>query len=250
LAVVFGCLIGCGGTELPADLVLLGGRIVTMDEDRPEAGAIAARGGRIVAVGTQEELQPLVGPDTELIELGGALAVPGLIEAHGHFLSLGISRMQLDLRTAHSWDEIVEIVATAASEAPSGQWIIGQGWHQEKWDRAPDPSRGGLPIHDSLSRVSPENPVLLIHASGHAAMINRSTMELMGIDDTTPDPQGGEILRDSSGLLTGALLDTAADWVRDAATATLDNVTLRRAVELATAEGSPISTCTVSLAVC
>jgi predicted amidohydrolase YtcJ len=207
-----------------------------MHDGRPEARAIAVQGQRIVGVGSDAEISRFVGPTTEVIELGGALAVPGLIEAHGHFLSLGRSMMQLDLGSAATWDEIVDMVAAAAGEAPPGRWIVGRGWHQEKWQRPPDPEFKGLPIHDSLSRAVPDNPVLLTHASGHAAMVNRYTLEKMGIGDATPDPPGGRILRDVDGRITGALLDAAADRVELEMTSSLDEAFLRRAVELATAE--------------
>src|SRR5258705_11518056 len=156
----------CGPTG-PADMVRRNGRIVRVDERKPEAQALGIRGGVIVAVGTNDEIARWVGDRTEVVELEGRLATPGFIEGHGHFLSLGSSRMQLRLADAKSWDEIVRRVAEAAKRAPPGEWIRGRGWHQEKWDAAPHPSVEGFPTHASLSRVSPDNPVLLTHASGH-----------------------------------------------------------------------------------
>ena len=226
-----------------ADLVLRNGRIVTMDPARPAARALAARGGRIIAVGSDEEIARHVGPRSQVIDLQGRLAVPGFIEGHGHFLGLGESRMQLDLTRAGSWDEIVEQVAQAARRARPGAWIRGRGWHQEKWLRRPEPQVDGVPLHHELSRVSPANPVVLTHASGHALFVNAQALQVLGIDKDTKDPAGGQIVRDARGEATGLLRETARDLVR-AALARADKerpaaeveADRRRAVELATAE--------------
>jgi len=194
----------------PADLVLRNGKIVTVDVKKPEAQALAIRGGLIVAVGTNAEIAPLVGKHTRVIDLAGRLATPGFIEGHGHFLSLGNARMQLKLADAKSWSEIVRRVGEAAKQAKPGEWIRGRGWHQEKWDAVPSPNVEGFPTHESLSRVSPDNPVILTHASGHAAFVNAKAMEVSRITRTTPNPPGGEILRDGNGDATGLLRETAS----------------------------------------
>src|SRR4051812_2161944 len=155
-----------------ATLALVGGHVVTVDSTKPEAEAIAIAGDRILAVGTTAEIRKLVGPSTRVIDLKGRLAIPGLIEGHGHFMLLGESKRQLDLTTARTWDEIVAKVGAAARAAPPGTWIVGQGWHQAKWDRPPVPMVEGNPVHTSLSAASPNNPVILHHASGHAAFVN------------------------------------------------------------------------------
>jgi predicted amidohydrolase YtcJ len=195
--------------ERVADLVLRNGTVVTMDDDRPEAAAIAVRDGRILAVGSNAEVAGHVGEMTRVIDLAGRLAIPGFIEGHGHFMGLGQARMILDLTTPTTWEAIVEMVAEAAAEAEPGEWIRGRGWHQERWDPAPSPTVDGVPLHHELSRVSPENPVLLTHASGHAAFANALAMEMAGIDRDTPDPEGGEIIRDAQGEATGLLRETA-----------------------------------------
>jgi hypothetical protein len=195
--------------DAPADLVLRGGKIVTVDERRPVADAIAARGDRIVAVGTDEEVEKLVGPKTRVIELGGRLAIPGFIEGHGHFTGLGQSRMMLDLMRVKSWDEVIEKVAEAAAKAEPGEWIVGRGWHQEKWTTRPEPNVDGYPTHDRLSRVTPKNPVLLTHASGHMSFANAEAMRLAGVDSSTQDPPGGEVLRDRQQNPIGAFRETA-----------------------------------------
>src|SRR5215207_7088049 len=151
-----------------ATLALINGHVVTVDSAKPEAEAVAIAGDRILAVGTTEEIRRLVAPSTRLIDLQGRLAIPGFIEGHGHFTGLGESKLQLDLTTARTWDEIVSRVAAAARAAPPGRWIVGFGWHQAKWDRPPAPAVEGNPVHASLSAASPNNPVALEHASGHA----------------------------------------------------------------------------------
>ena len=193
----------------PADLVLRNGVIVTMDAARPRAQALAARGDTIVAVGSWSEVEAHVGPRTEVIDLQGRLAIPGFVEGHGHFTGIGRVRLGLDLAAARSWEEIVAMVAEAARQAAPGEWILGRGWHQEKWAHPPSPSVEGFPTHEALSRVSPANPVLLAHASGHASFANAKAMELAGITRETRDPAGGQILRGARGEPIGVFRETA-----------------------------------------
>ena len=233
------CEGGSGPITAPAaDLVLVGGKIVTVDEANLEVEALAAKDGLIVALGNRDEVEAYVGDGTEVIDLAGALAVPGFIEGHGHFTSLGDSRIQLDLTKAASWQEIVDQVAAAVAEAEPGEWIRGRGWHQDKWSAAPEPQVKGFPLHASLSTVSPENPVLLTHASGHGLFANAKAMELAGIDRTTPDPPGGEILKDGSGEPAGFLSETAMRPVYAArgAAGAVPESEVRRMVELASQE--------------
>jgi hypothetical protein len=193
----------------PADLVLRNGKIVTVDQARPEAQALAVRDGRIAAVGTDEEIERYLGPETEVIDLEGKLAAPGFIEGHGHFMGLGTAKMILDLTKVKDWSEIVAMVGEAAKSAEPGAWIQGRGWHQEKWTSPPPGAVEGLPLHIGLSEVSPENPVLLEHASGHASFVNAKAMEAAGIDRNTPDPPGGTIVKGPDGEPIGALRETA-----------------------------------------
>lgn len=202
---------GCNRTPAvePATLVLRGGTIVTMEAAAPEVQAMAVRGDRIVALGTVEAIQPYVGPATQVIELAGLTAVPGLIEGHGHFMGLGQSKMVIDLMDVTSWDEIVRLVGEAAAKAKPGDWIEGRGWHQEKWTSVPQPNVEGFPLHEALSKVSPDNPVILEHASGHASYVNAKAMALAGITNTTKNPAGGQILREKNGRPVGVLIETA-----------------------------------------
>jgi predicted amidohydrolase YtcJ len=195
--------------RVEADLMLRGGRVVTVAENLPEAEALAVRGYEIVAVGTDDEIAPWIGAQTEVVELAGRLAIPGFVEGHGHFLGLGDALTILDLSGAASWNEIVAQVAEAAASAAPGEWIRGRGWHQEKWTGPPTPAVEGAPVHASLSAVSAENPVLLTHASGHAAFANAKALALAGLDRDSPDPPGGELVRGADGELTGLLRETA-----------------------------------------
>jgi hypothetical protein len=198
----------------PADLVLRGGRIVTVDDRMPEAQALAARAGKIVFVGTTADVTRYVGPSTQVIELAGQLAIPGFIEGHGHFTGVGENRINLDFMSTKSWDEIVHMVAQAVETAKPGEWIIGRGWHQDKWTSRPDPNVEGFPLHASLDKVSPNNPVVLTHASGHASFVNAKAMELSKITKDTPNPTGGEILKDKDGNPTGFLRESAQGLVQ------------------------------------
>jgi predicted amidohydrolase YtcJ len=197
----------------PADLVLKNGKIVTVDESNPEARALAIRGDTIVAVGTDKQIDAYIGETTQVIDLDGKLAIPGFIDSHGHFTSIGRAKMQLDLMKVNDWDEVIAMVAEAVENAQPGEWIQGRGWHQEKWDRVPEPNIDGLPYHQSLSKVSPDNPVWLSHASGHASFANAKAMELAGITKETPDPPGGEIVRDADGSPIGVFRETAQGLV-------------------------------------
>ena len=218
-----------------ADLVLRNGTIVTVDDLIPEVDALAVRGDRIVAVGRAAELDRYIGDETQVIDLDGRLAIPGFIEGHGHFLGIGDATLQLDLRGATSWAEVVALVEDAAARARPGELIRGRGWHQDKWDPPPSPSVEGLPLHDALSAASPVNPVLLRHASGHATLANQKAMELAGITADTPDPSGGEIVRDAAGNAIGAFRETAAGLLSAARRDATPGVPRRRA-ELAVRE--------------
>ena len=226
----------------PATLVLLNGKFVTLDPGVPAAAALAARGDRIAAVGTVEEISRHIGPQTVVVDLQGRLATPGWIDSHLHFQSLGESMLKLDLTKVRSWEEIAALVGEAAKKAVPGALITGRGWHQEKWNRAPEPNVDGLPFHDALSRVSPDNPVILTHASGHSCLANAKAMVLAGITDETPNPPGGEIIRDSKGRAIGAFLETAQDlvWVaetraKETRTAAERDAERRKIIELADA---------------
>lgn len=209
-------LCGCVFTPKPADIVLTGGKIVTVDAAQTEVHALAIRDGKIVSLGSEDQVRRFIGPDTSVIELNGRLAIPGFIEAHGHLQNLGLLRLTVDLSKTRSWEEVVEKVRAAADTARPGSWIQGRGWHQEKWDHMPSPLVEGYPTLEALNAAAPDNPVVLRHASGHASIANQAALEASGIGRGTKDPPGGRIVRDAKGNPTGALLETADDLVLDA----------------------------------
>ncbi len=202
--------------QQPADMILRNGRIVTLEASKPTAQALAVRGDRIAAVGTNAEIAKLAGPNTKIVDLGGRLAIPGFIEGHGHFTGVGEFRMNLNLREAQTWNDIVAQVGRAAQQAKPGDWIVGRGWHQSKWTSVPQPSVDGFPVHADLSKVSPNNPVILRHASGHAGFVNEAAMKAAGITKTTVDPSGGHIMKDTAGNPTGLLQERAQGLVSKA----------------------------------
>lgn len=213
LAVVFLCGIGIGCSSPSvetADLVLHGGKVVTVDTGVPDGEAIAVLDGKVLAVGTDAEIEDFIGGSTQVIDLEGQLAIPGFIDSHVHFSGIGTAQLQLKLMDVANWDEVVGMVAAAAAEAGPGELILGRGWHQEKWNRTPQPNVDGLPFHQTLDAVSPDNPVLLNHASGHATYANGKAMEMAGITRDTPDPPGGEIVRDADGNPIGVFREYAS----------------------------------------
>ena len=192
-----------------ADLILLNGTVYTVNPENPTAEAIAIKNDRILAIGSNQDIEAFKSETTEIIDLEGHFTMPGFIEGHGHFSGLGSSLMNLNFLRSKSWDEIVGMVAEKAKDMEPGEWITGRGWHQEKWTHSPDRNVLGYPYHDELSAVAPDNPVVLRHASGHGLFANAKAMELAGISVETPNPSGGEIVRDSRGEAIGVFEERA-----------------------------------------
>ncbi len=214
LLAVLGCTDNSSKTETGAknkyaDLVLKNGFIATVDPKIGNVTAIAINDYLISAVGDDQKIDEYIGANTEVIDLDGRFVMPGFIEGHGHFMSLGRSKQILDLNDVKGWEEIVSKVAVEVDKSKPGEWIFGRGWHQDKWDSLPDNAVDGVPINDTLSKVSPQNPVVLGHASGHAAFWNDAALEIAGVNDDTPDPDGGTIVRDLTGKATGLMRETA-----------------------------------------
>ncbi|WP_026951873.1 amidohydrolase [Algoriphagus mannitolivorans] len=206
------------GPENPADSVYLNGVIYTVDESNPKVEAVAVKDGLILAVGTSEEIQAYVGESTEVIDLQGKTMTPGFIESHGHLMGIGYNKLEIDLMGVKTYDELIQKVAEAAANAKPGDWITGRGWHQDKWIQMPDKTVKGFQTHESLSAVTPNNPVYLAHASGHASFVNQKAMELAGInplrsEKPTQEVEGGEVLRDELGNPTGILVERASSLV-------------------------------------
>ncbi len=201
------------GQKITADLVLTNANIYTVNTSQPHADAIAIKGDSIIFVGTNEEIKKYINSSTEIIDCQGQFVMPGFIEGHGHIHGLGSSLINLNLMHAKSWAEIVHMVDSAVAKTKSGVWIIGRGWHQEKWDSIPGRNYLGYPYQDSLNAVSPNNPVMLSHASGHSTYVNANAMELAGVNATTPDPEGGSIVKDKNGEIVGVLEERAMGLV-------------------------------------
>lgn len=199
-----------------ADTIITNGKVYTVNEEQPTAEAIAIKDDKILAVGSAEEIEALKGEETTEIDAKGQFVMPGFIEGHGHFAGLGSSLMNLNFLKSKSWEEIVAMVAERAEETPEGDWITGRGWHQEKWTTPVEQNVHGYPFHDALSAVTPNHPVVLRHASGHGLFANAKAMELAGISIETPNPFGGEIVRDSRGRAIGVFEEKAQALINDA----------------------------------
>lgn len=208
--------LSCNNSSQYPDSIISNGNIYTVDSEHSHAEALAIKDGKIIAVGSNEEINKLSGPETELIDVQGQFVMPGFIEGHGHFSGLGMSLIDLNFLKSGSWEDIVSMVADKAKDTPAGDWILGRGWHQEKWDSIPLQNIHNYPYHQSLSEVSPDNPVLLVHASGHSLFANEQAMRLAGINKETPNPSGGEIVRDQSGTAIGVFEERAMRPIRDA----------------------------------
>lgn len=172
--------LGCQSDEM-ADLVIYNANIYAVDTTYQEATTIAIKDGLILKIGSESDIEKLSDENTERINADGKFVMPGFIEGHGHYSGLGYSLINLNFLQSKSWEDIVDAVAKRATEVKPGQWIIGRGWHQEKWDSIPKQNMYNYPFHYTLSDVSPDNPVLLYHASGHSVYANKKAMDLAGI---------------------------------------------------------------------
>ena len=190
-----------------ADLVLLGGKTVTVDEKFSIQEAVAVRDSRIIYVGSLKKAESYIGPETEVLDLEGTLVLPGLIDAHAHIYNLGQELTSLNVTGSKTYREIIDRVAERVKAVPSGEWIVGGRWDQNDWDNT------DFPVHDPLSAISPENPVYLKRIDGNAAFANAKALKLAGIDRDTPDPFGGVIHRKENGEPSGVLINRAMNQV-------------------------------------
>jgi predicted amidohydrolase YtcJ len=190
-----------------AGLVLLNGKVWTVNPAQPRAEAVACLGSRIVAVGSNDEIRKWVGPGTEVIDLGGKLVLPGFNDAHVHFFDGGKNLAGVQLRDAKSEDEFRRRIAEFAAKQPDGRWITGGDWDHENWT----PAR--LPTRQLIDAASAGHPVFVERLDGHMALANSAALKLAGITRDTPDPPGGTIVRDPAGDPTGVLKDGAMERV-------------------------------------
>lgn len=233
----------CQDSDSFADTIIINGVITTMNDAQPEAEALAIKDGIIIKIGTNLEIETLKNEQTKVIDAKNQFVMPGFIDGHAHFSSLGESLMNLNLMQTNNWSEIIEKVKAEVFINEKNIWIQGRGWHQEKWNEPTENAVEGYPSHETLSTISPDNPVVLSHASGHAVFANAKAMEIAGITDETPNPKGGRIVRNKDGKAIGVFEETAEMLITDALkkyreqmTATEKYAEWMKKVDLATAE--------------
>ena len=190
-----------------ADLVLIDGRIYTVDNARPVVSALAVRDGRVLFVGSDAEARALVRASTRVIDLHGAAVYPGFTDAHAHLLGLGVMLRRVNLAGATSYDAVISRVQGWAKNVKPGEWILGRGWDQNRW-----PVKE-FPTHDALSRAFPNNPVVLARIDGHALLANARAMQLARVTTSTADPAGGRVIRDAAGAPAGVFVDNAQSLI-------------------------------------
>ena len=216
-----------------ADMIIHNGMIYTMNDLNPTAEAVAVSSGKIIALGKYTDLDPLITPRTKIINLRGATMTPGIIEGHGHFYGLGLAKMQLDLSKTESYQDLVDMVSDAVENSKPGEWILGRGWHQSKWNDDKNDFVKGFQTHERLSEISPNNPVWLKHASGHAGFANQKAMDIAGVNKETEFGFGGEIIKDLSRKPTGVFNERAQGLISEKVENNLGEDSDLRAIELA-----------------
>ncbi|MDX2034541.1 MAG: amidohydrolase [Blastocatellia bacterium] len=208
LAAIFAMAISSAVFAQPAaDLVLVNGRIWTVNDRQPEAEAIACFNGRIVAVGANDAIRGWVGPSTRVIDLQGRRVVPGFNDAHVHFLDGGAGLASVQLRDARSPAEFRDRIRDFAAKLPAGRWVLNGNWDHENW------TPPQLPTRQLIDAGTPRNPVFINRLDGHMALANSLALKLAGVTRETPDPPGGTIVRDERGEPTGVLKDAAMNYV-------------------------------------
>jgi len=192
----------------PADSVFINGNIYTVNEKQPHAEAVAVRDSRIVYVGSNQGVTAYRGPKTNIIDLHGATVVPGLTDSHYHLMGVGEREVTLNLEGTTSLEDFLSKVKARVDKTESGKWVTGRGWIETFW------SPQAFPTKYDLDKVSPNNPIFLERADGHGAVANSLALKIAGITKDTPNPFGGEILKDKqSGEPVGMLLDGAHELV-------------------------------------
>jgi len=211
-------------TEEKLDLVILSDSIYTASEDTTKVEAIGVIADKIVFIGTESAMVGRKDDNTKIIDATGQFVMPGFIEGHGHFSGMGSSLQNLNFLKDTSWNAILDKIEKKAATLKDGQWIYGRGWHQEKWTELPNENHGAYPMHYSLSELSPDNPAILIHASGHSLIANESAMKKAGISIESANPKGGEIVRNDNGDIVGVFEERAMTPIKEAFNSYLDNL--------------------------
>lgn len=172
------------------------------------AQALAVSKGRIVAVGSNEEIQKLKGPQTQVIDLGGHFVMPGFNDAHTHLASAGFEKLNVDLVGAKSLEEMQQRIAARTKTAAAGEWVLGEGWDHTLW------ASQKLPTRQDIDAVTGDHPAIFSRVDGHIAIANSAALKAAAISASTPDPHGGKIDHDAQGEPTGILRETAQGAVR------------------------------------
>jgi len=196
--------------SLSADLIVTNANIHTMDAKRTIANSIAMLNGKIIAVGSDADTKPLIGPNTRVIDAGGKLVLPGFNDAHVHFLETGSQLSSVDLRSAKSPQEFVQRIKDFAAKQPKGRWIQGGQWDHENW------TPNNLPTAAMIDAVTPDNPVFINRLDGHMALANSLAMKMAGVNKDTKDVAGGLIVRDANGNPAGVFKDAAMGYIEKA----------------------------------
>ncbi len=192
------------------EVILFNGVVATQDDRCPTAEAVAVGQGKIIAVGKTDDVLNLAGAETEKIDLGRRLVVPGFMDTHIHFYEWALKRQDLRLNQVTSLEALLACLGQAVADRPPGQWVMGQGWNESDWAEPVMPNR------EMLDRVAPDHPVLLWRCDLHLAVANSMALERAGIRDDTPDPPQGRIVRDAAGKPNGILQELAINLVRKA----------------------------------
>ena len=224
--------IGCKEAPSQLDSLIINAKIYSMVEDEVAYDAIGIKDGKITMLGSSEALQKSIDANTQVIDVKGEFLMPGFIEGHGHYSGLGKSLQNLNFLSDTSWQQITNKVEEKLKTAGEGEWVYGRGWHQEKFNILPDGALGKYPTHESISSFSEENPIILIHASGHSLFANEKAMELAGVTKETPQPVGGKIIKDSRGEPIGVFEERAMTPIRNAYQAYLNEMPVEKRKEI------------------
>ena len=217
---LLGALVACNTQQSePVDLLITNGEVYFSDKN-PQTIDIAVRGDSIIAIGKKLNSKYTA---TKQIDANGLFVMPGFVDAHAHFYGIGNTMQNLNLLGGTTWSDLLKQVEEKAKETKDGEWILGRGWHQDKWTDQPLKTIDGYPAHDELSQISLDNPVMLSHASGHGILVNQKAMNLAGITANTVSPEGGVIVKDSHGEPIGIFQENAEQLIRQAYEKSLAN---------------------------
>ncbi|NNF21134.1 MAG: amidohydrolase family protein, partial [Saprospiraceae bacterium] len=201
--------------ETKLDLVIQTNAIYTATHSSKAFNAIGLIGDQIKVLDNYQNLKKQIGPETKMIDARDMFVMPGFIEGHGHFYGMGSSLQNLNFLKDTSWADIQQKVIDKTKQSEKGDFIFGRGWHQEKWFTQPENAVDAYPHHQGLSDATPDNPVILIHASGHSLFANKKAMDMAGITTETPDPAGGRIVRNNAGESIGVFEERAKKPIID-----------------------------------